>query len=451
MKRTFTLLACTVFAVFFAGHVSANVPVAAPDALGKCVSACNQQLRNICPGPGNRNLAELCQGVSECQLCADDDADCKGLSKADVAAAENLLEACYLGTINNCPKNCPKGGGKATGTSRKRSVATTGGGGQPTSPPTVKDQCRSMDGFYVSEPDPKDRNKTVERCYTHQGVYTRLVQVENALKRLTERVNALHEGDEVPFDLRDDYNANKALLMGIDNAVLAVNKDLNNFVKRMERDYTRFGQRLDALDRRVTNLEQGLAGTQRQVNANTAKLQNSADYAPALTGWSLTPYATFQAFTLYQETQYAFGADLGVYPSLSKNGRNRLAINAGIGKAADYGDEGMVQHHVSAGYAYFAPAGSVTLGAGVNRYSLTDVQQGRLFWAGPLLEGRLNVASFGEQGGAGESPTLFLMGRAGAGYRWGRHHTLDTSVEPVQGRFDMPFFFGIGVQDVPFR
>jgi hypothetical protein len=440
MKRTFKIIVGCLFSLVVGGVANASPPVAPPTKLGACVAACEVTLQNICFDENNRDLSKLCAKVPECEG--------QTLTPGDLAAAAALLEACYIGVTTNCPKNCPKGGGNAK--PPKTRNLTTPQTRRPPPPPRAKDQCESVGGFYVVEQDPKDPTKTVKNCYTHQGVYTRLVQLENELKALNARVKVLEDnGEAIPFDLRTDYDRHLAVLRNIDKGIVNTQSDIKRLTENMTIQFNRLGARLDALEKRINDVEN--TANRAEQKADQALAHRGSDIAPALTGWSLTPYATFQLQQTLQEVQSAGGLELGVYPSLSRNGRNRLAIQLGVGKADDYHDQSMMQHHVYAGYAYFAPAGSVMLGGGVNRYSLTDVQQGRLFWAGPVVQGRVNVVDLKspEQTGS-DGPKLFLNGLAGAGYRWARHGVIDTDIEPVQGRFDMTFMLGIGLGDISF-
>jgi hypothetical protein len=435
MRRTFTFFTVCFSTLLFAGVANAQQIV---NPLGKCVRACESILKLTCPTPDKRDLSKLCANIPECQG--------KSLSPGDLQAAEALLEACYEGATTQCPKNLRRSSGGKTAPPKGNLPP------QPRlTPPAFHDECKSVGGFYLEEPDPANEGKVRKFCYTHQGMYNRILALEASLNAMHARVKTLEDGNlDVPFDLRRDYNAEKQLLMDIDKNVTGVSTDLSNLTKRVVRDYERIGLRLDALEQRMKNSE--AMSSQAMGLAIEAKNQTRMGIAPALTGWSVTPYFTFQAHKAYGEFMRAGGAQLGVYPSLSLNGRHRLAINLGIGKAGDYFDQSMMQHHVNGGYSYFGPAGSIAVLAGVSRYSLTDVQQGRLFWAGPIVQGKVNIVKFAEDGkGANAAASsIFLTGSVGAGYRWVRHGILDTRVEPVQGRFDVPFLLGIGFQDASF-
>jgi len=429
MTRTFTIISTLVFTLLCSAAAQAE-PVANNTALGQCVADCEAQLKLICFDESNRDITVMCSAVNSC----------KDLSAGDKAAASALFGACYQGTINNCPANCPPGGGTAT-------VPPTQNGPPKQArraPPPKKDACKAAGGFYLTEP-----GGTEKFCYTHQSMYEHLRAVEDRLAELERKAKShVEQGEPVPFDLQRDYESEKQLLMEIDRSLVDMNDQLRAMSNRLIDYANHFNQRISALEGRMDQVESMASATMGEVK--TLRDEKSAGIAPALVGWSINPYFTVQAFDLYGEAQYAGGLELGLYPSLSTNGRHRVALNLGFGKAANYFEKSMVQHHLFGGYGYFAEAGSLAVGLGVNRYSLTNVQQGRLFWIGPEVEGKLNIADLGADQDPVHGSYLFLSGRVGAGYRYGRHGILDPKYEPVTGRFDMPFTLGIGIQNVPF-
>ncbi len=430
MARTFTIITTFVFSLLFTTVAQAE-PVADNTALGQCVQDCEAQLKLICFDESNRDISAMCGSVDSC----------KNLGAGDKAAASALFGACYQGTINNCPSNCPPADrttATTTPTPTKKSPST-----QTRRAPPPKDACKAAGGFYLTEP-----GGTEKFCYTHQAMYEHLRAIEDRLAELERKAKAhVDQGEPVPFDLQRDYQSEKQLLMDIDRSLVDMGDQLHEMSNRIIEYANLFNQRLAELDGRVTTNESNILGLTGKVGELDRK--QSAGIRPALTGWSVNPYFTVQAFDLYGETQYAGGLELGVYPSLSANGRHRLAINLGFGKAANYFEKSMVQHHLFGGYGYYAEEGSLAVGLGVNRYSLTNVQQGRLFWVGPEIEGKLNVVDLSDSDAKVKGTYLFLGARIGVGYRYGRHGILDPKYEPVQGRFDVPFTFSLGIQGIP--
>lgn len=432
MKSSFTF--AIVCGMFLAAGTAGAVPASSANSLGECISACEEQLKLICFDESHRDITELCPNIPACSKDT--------LSDSDRASASALLGACYEGVTNHCPSNCPPGGPAEAKEPPKPGPPKTTRRQPPTvRPPTKKGYCEQAGGFWLTEP-----GGTEQFCYTHQAMYEHLLAVEARLNELEKRAQGyVDQGQPVPGEIRDDADSQMAILKSIDLSVDGLNEQLNAMSDRIIEYGNHFNQRISALEGRMDQTE--AKSDQALQEARAARLSTGIE--PALTGWSVGPYFTLQAFDQFGEAQYAGGLELGVFPSLAANGRHRLALNFGVGKAANYMEKSMVQHHAAAGYAYFAPQGALMLMAGMNRYSLTDVQQGRLLWVGPLVEGRLNLTGTGDSPEASTSPQLYFMGRIGAGYRWGRHNILDTSVEPVRGRFDAPIFLGLGLQGVP--
>jgi hypothetical protein len=416
MTRTFTTFTVFVFAFLYVLVAQAE-PVADGNALGRCVHDCEAQLKLICFDEANRDITVMCATV----------ASCKDLSAGDKAAASALFGACYEGTINNCPANCPPADGTATTTPAPPKQVRQ-------QPPPKRDQCKAAGGFYITEP-----GGTEKFCFTHQGFYNRLVVVEQSVNEIHNRVKALENaGKPVTPEVRREIVNREAMLVLIKQELAGRNQSLQDMAERIARQISGMLVTLNDHEQRIHTLEIAPKASSEPVTLE-----------PALVGWSLNPYFTVQAFDLYDEAQYAGGLELGLYPALSTNGRHRVAINLGFGKAANYIEKSMVQHHLFGGYGYYAHEGSVAVGLGVNRYSLTDVQQGRLFWVGPEVEGKINIADLSDSDAKVKGTYLFLGARVGVGYRYGRHGILDPKYEPVQGRFDVPFTFGIGVQGIP--
>ncbi|MDF1497430.1 MAG: hypothetical protein P1P90_05225 [Patescibacteria group bacterium] len=428
MTRTFTIISVFVFSFLVASSAKAE-PVTNQTDLGRCIAECEASLKLICFDETNRDISMMCGAVESC----------KKLDAGDVSAASALLGACYEGVTNHCPSNCLPGDGTATTDPPVKKSPPK----QVRRPPPRKDLCKDAGGFYITEP-----GGTEKFCYTHQAMYEHLLGIEARLAELERKAKGhVDNGEPVPFDLRRDYQSEKQLLMDIDRSLVGMNEQLHVMSNRIIEYARHFEQRLAELDGRVTANESNIRGLTGKVDELDQR--QTGNIKPALTGWSVSPYFTVQAFDLYGETQYAGGLELGVYPSLATNGRHRLAINLGFGKAADYFEKSMVQHHLFGGYGYYAKEGSVAVGLGVNRYSLTDVQQGRLFWVGPQLDGKINLADLSDSSVKDKGTYLFLGARIGVGYRYGRHGILDPKFEPVQGRFDVPFTFSLGVQGIP--
>ncbi len=431
-KRTFTF--CIVAFVLAMPTSALAQGVTDPSNLGQCIAECEAQLKLICFDESHRDITKLCPQIEACT----------SLSQEDQSAATALLGACYEGVTNNCPSMCPPGGPPKAKTPKRKTPPVTKRPPTRRPPSPKRDMCEEVGGFYLTEP-----GGTEKFCYTHQSMYEHLRGVEARLNELEERAKTyIDNGEPVPADLKRDYEGERQLLMNIDRSVDGLNDQLKAVTDRMIELANHFNQRIARLESRMDKNEAMASAALGEARA--ARTEKTGAIEPALVGWRLNPYFTAQAYTLYDETMYAGGLEAGIYPSLSANGRHRLALNLSIGKAADYFEQSMVQHHVSAGYAYFAPAGSIAVGLGVNRYSLTDVQQGRLFWAGPVLEGTLNLADLSQADDPIKGQNLFVSGRLGLGYRWGRHGMLDTGTEPVKDLFDVPLTFGIGIQGVPF-
>ncbi len=450
MKRTLTILTAAIFTVFFAGRASAQPKVEPPTPLGACTKACEASLLNVCLDENNRHLPTLCSGVPECQK----------LSPADVNTATHMLKLCYDGVMKNCPRGCgnattiappPKtGGGTATQQRRRRPP-----------PPKTKDECAASGGFYLETVNPNDANKTIRQCFTHQGIY-------DLIQGVSSRVKKLENADKDAPETKLEQDKLDSLLREIKKSVGETNQELKNFITYVEETLVKVSEKIDGLQRDVDSANEKSDKANEKSDealaaARRAEQRRTASFKPALFGLSVAPQFTLQLRKTWHETQYAGGVDFGLYPSLSTNGRHRIAINLGIGKAGDYFNQGMVQHHVFGGYGYFGPAGSVSVGLGVNRYSLTDVQQGRLFWGGAMLEGRVNVADLDYQGSQSSEvrsdtqaeprihgSQLFVGAAAGIGKTYYRHGQLDPRYEPVRDHWDVPIFFKIGWQKVPF-
>ncbi|MBD3281975.1 hypothetical protein GF391_04490 [Candidatus Uhrbacteria bacterium] len=431
-KRTFAICIVTLCLTIPASAFAQGVTD--PSDLGQCIAECEAQLKLICFDESHRDITKLCPQVKACTA----------LSQDDQSAATALLGACYEGVTNNCPSMCPPGGPPKAKTPKRKTPPTTKRPPTKRPPSPKRDKCEAAGGFYLTEPGGSEKF-----CYTHQSMYEHLRGVEARLNALEDRAKTyIDSGEPVPSDLKRDYESERQLLMDIDRSVVGLSDELKAVTDRMIELANHFNQRIARLESRMDANEAMASAALGEAKA--ARREKAGAIEPALVGWRLNPYFTAQAFTLYDQTMFAGGLEAGIYPSLSASGRHRLALNLGVGKAGDYFEQSMVQHHVSAGYAYFAPAGSLSLGLGVNRYSLTDVQQGRLFWAGPVLEGTLNLADLSKADDPIKGQNLFVSGRLGLGWRWGRHGILGTGTEPVKDRFDAPVTFGIGVQGVPF-
>lgn len=425
MKRTFTTLIVTSLFLSVANLAWAGDKT----PLGQCVADCESQLKLICYDESNRDISALCSMVDSC----------KGLSAGDVAAASALLGACYEGVTSQCPKNCPKGGATPAAAPPVGAKNPPAGG-----PPSRRDQCKASGGFYLTEP-----GETKKFCYNHQAMYEHLRGVEGRVAELEEAVKALREqGQPVPDTVKQEVVDKTALIALIKEQLGEHDRALLGRLESAEKRLNDLNPTLDDHGRRLDKLE----GT---VSANSEAIEGMrgghGNIKPALTGWSVAPYFTFQSFRLYDKFMYAGGLELGVYPSVSASGRHRLAVVFGGGKANDYFERSMLEMHLFGGYRYSGEAGGFSLGAGTHRYSRTDVQQGRLFWVGPEVEGRVNLASWlDESKNRARGANVYLLGRVGAGYRYGRHGILDPRFEPIEGRFDIPAVIGLGFEEASF-
>ncbi|GEM_PF-1393117 len=398
-------------------------------ALDQCIKACEAQLKLICFDESKRDITALCGNIP---ACANDK-----LSAGEKSAVSALLGACYEGVTNHCPSNCPpakKSDKRNTTNSTQKTVKS----------PSKQDACKAVGGFYLTQP-----GGTEKFCYTHQAIYEQILAIESRLKDLENRAQSyVNQGQPVPVNISNNYEAQVQLLKDIDLTLVGYNEHLHLMSNHIIEYAKHFNSRINSLEQRMNGTE-AMASAAMGL-AEEVKKSNMANIEPALMGWSMNFYFTFQSFTLYDEFMRAGGLEAGLYPSLSTNGRHRAIVVFGGGKASDYFEKSMLEMHLFGGYRYSADSGSVSIGIGTHRYSRTDVQQGRLFWIGPQAEGRLNIADLNEPNEAVKGFNLYLLGRIGAGYRYGRHGILDPKVEPIQGRFDAPILFGIGIENVPF-
>jgi len=423
------------FVVGAAALLFATGAQAADSGLDQCIKACEAQLKLICFDESHRDITVLCGNIDACSESS--------LSAGERSAASALLGACYEGVTNHCPSNCPPA-------DKSDKPDSAGDSPVPVKKPaarrsvTRQDACKAVDGFYLTEP-----GGTEKFCYTHQALYEQILAAESRLNDLEKKAQGFaSQGESVPADILNQREAQIALLKHIDTTLVGYNDRLHQMSKRIIEYAELFNERMNSLEKRMDNAE-AMASAAMGL-AEEVKKGKTARIEPALMGWSVNPYFTFQSFTLYDEFMYAGGLEAGLYPSLSANGRHRAVVVFGGGKSADYFDRSMLEMHLFGGYRYSVEPGSISVGAGTHRYSRTDVQQGRLFWIGPQVEGRLNIANLNESSDGVKGFNLYLLGRVGAGYRYGRHGILDPKFEPVQGRFDAPVLFGIGIENVPF-
>jgi hypothetical protein len=428
--KLWTMSIATMFSLLFAYEAKAE-----SSALDQCIKACEAQLKLICFDESNRDITTLCGNIPACAS--------NKLSSGEKSAASALLGACYEGVTNHCPSNCPPA-------EKSGAQSTAGGAVAParkpvtSRPATKQDACKAVGGFYLTEP-----GGTVKFCYSHQAMYEQILGIESRLNDLENRAQGFaKQGQPVPADISNQYEAQIQLLKNIDKTLVGYNKHLHQMSNRIIEYAEHFNGRLTNLERRMDGAE-AMASAAMGL-AEEVKKSEKAFIEPALMGWSVNPYYTYQSFTLYDEFMGAGGLEAGLYPSLSANGRHRAVVVFGGGKASDYFQKNMLEMHLFGGYRYSSESGSISIGAATHRYSRTDVQQGRLFWIGRHIEGRLNIVDLSDLNDPVKGYNLYILGRVGAGYRYGRHGILDPKFEPVQGRFDVPILFGIGIENVPF-